>query len=157
MSSSIARNGQFSGTPGGDRTNGHGSRLRDQVQADIDRALSLLRKAINDRGWSLEALAAHMGIDRAHVSRVLLGEKSLTLAFEVALPDDVEALYKQYRAESFGLIVVEQCDEETARRQFASGLFNLLTTKRSELPAKTSGPIKAELLNRRASDRERVG
>lgn len=101
----------------------------------VDHALSLLRKAASDRRWTLDALAAEMGKDKSYISRVFNGEKPLTLEFVVGLPSDVEATYYQYRAEAFGLVVVEPCDEESARRHFAAGLFNLIT-KQPQLPAK---------------------
>ena len=108
-------------------------RGRDERTTDVDLALSLLRKAVHDCRWTLDALAAHMHIDKGYISRVMNGEKPLTLVFEVGLPDDVEARYKQYRAESLGLIVVEQMDDDSARRAFAAGLFNMLTAKRDVL------------------------
>lgn len=84
-----------------------------------------------------------MAMDKSYISRVFNNEKPLTLAFEVALPEDVQALYKQYRAESFGLVVIEQMDEETARRQFAAGLFSLFS--RPSLPLRSGGQVKAGL------------
>ena len=38
---------------------------------------------------------AAMELDKSQISRVLNGERALTLAFLVALPDDIEALYRE--------------------------------------------------------------
>lgn len=119
-----------------DRTDGDRS-------TDVDRALTLLRQAVADTGWTLDALAADMHIDKAHISRVLNGEKRLTLEFVVALPDDVEALFEKRRAEHFGHIVVTPAATASdAVQQLVSGLVGVLAPR---LPAKASAMCKAEL------------
>jgi hypothetical protein len=86
----------------------------------------MLRLAMIETGWTIDSLAAHLGIDKAHVSRLLTGEKPWRLEHLVALPRDMETRFERKRAEYFGLIVVERVDTETAERYLACGLFNIL-------------------------------
>lgn len=114
---------------------------RVEVSTGVDTALAQLRRCVQDRGWTLEALAAEMGIDKSLISRVLNGERSLTLAFLLALPDDVEALYTQRRAEAFGLIVVSPVHGDEAVRHLVSGLLGVLAPR---LPSKADRMAKVE-------------
>jgi hypothetical protein len=113
-----------------------------EVSTDVDDALALLRTAVHDTGWTLEALEAAMKIDKSLISRVLNGERPLTLKFLVALPDDVEARYEQLRAEAFGLIVVQPVTGADAIRHLVGGLVGLLA---SGLPARADHMAKATL------------
>src|SRR5215207_819965 len=72
----------------------------------IDRALLLLRRAVADCNYTLDALEAATGKNRAHIHRVLHGERPLTLQFLAALPTDLKARYAQLCAEALGFIVV---------------------------------------------------
>lgn len=116
---------------------------RSASSTSVDTALALLRKAIHDRRWTLDALAAAMKKDKSLISRVLNGERPLTLDFQCALPDDVEALWHQSCAEGFGLIVVEPLNGADAKRAFVAGLFGMLNA--SALPEKAGSPAKADL------------
>lgn len=98
----------------------------DDGSTAVDQALVLLRRAVADRGYTLDALSAAMGKDRAHIHRVLQGEKPLTLQFITALPDDLEARYEQLRAEAFGFIVVTPLEGPDAVKGFVGGLMGLL-------------------------------
>jgi hypothetical protein len=52
--------------------------------------------------------------------------------FEIALPDDVEAHYRQLQAESFGHVVVTPApDHETAVRDLVRGLVGVLGAKKA--------------------------
>jgi hypothetical protein len=93
----------------------------------VDHGLDLLRKAVGDCGYTLDALEAHMGKGRAYIHKVLSGEKPLSFEFITALPDDVEARFEQLRAESFGLIVVAPVQGSEAIKHFVGGLVGLLT------------------------------
>lgn len=119
---------------------------------DVDQALALLRQAVQERGWTLDALAAAMGKDRAYIGKVLNGDKPFTLEFLVALPDDVEARYEHLRAEHFGLIVVQPLEGADAHRAFVAGFLGMVAPR---LPARASGMAKAELrdVERRAVSR----
>jgi hypothetical protein len=62
----------------------------------------VLRACVHEKGWTLDALEAAMngraggrGFDKSFISRVLNGERPLTLSFLLALPDDVEAHSKR--------------------------------------------------------------
>lgn len=112
------------------------------LATNVDTALALLRRCIHDTGWTLDALGAEMDLDKSLISRVLNGERPMTLRFLVALPDDVEALFEQRRAESFGLIVVAPVSGEQAVKNFISGAFGLLAPK---LPRKADRMAKAAL------------
>lgn len=104
--------------------------------------LALLRTCVQDRGWTLEALERFMGkgFDKSLISRVLNGERPLTLKFVVALPDDIEALYAQRRAEAFGLIVVEPVYGDAAVKSLVSGLVGVLSQR---LPVRAGRMAKA--------------
>lgn len=93
----------------------------------VNRGLELLRKAVSDRDYTLDALQAFMGKDRVYIHKVLQGDKPLSFAFITALPEDVQARFEQLRAESFGLIVVAPVlDGQEAIRQLVGGLMGLL-------------------------------
>jgi hypothetical protein len=94
---------------------------------DLDQVRALLRRAVADCGYTLDALEAAMGKVRTYIHKVLQGEKPLSYEFIVALPDDVEARFEQLRAEHFGHIVVAPVDTETAKRHLVTGLLGLLT------------------------------
>ena len=104
-------------------------RTREPRSTAVDQALCLLRRAVADCNYTLDALEAAMGKGRAYIHKVLQGEKPLTLEFITALPDDVEARFEQLRAESFGLIVVPPVEGETAIRNLVSGLIGVLGRK----------------------------
>lgn len=93
----------------------------------VDQALVLVRRAVADCGYTLDALESAMGKNRAYIHKVLQGEKPMSLEFITALPDDIEARYEHLRAEAFGLIVVAPApDADTAMRQLVSGLCGVL-------------------------------
>lgn len=108
----------------------------------VDRSLARLRQCASDLGWTLDALSAHMRKDKAHISRVFNGEKPLTLAFLIALPDDVEAEFHSRSSEEFGRVVVTPAIGPDALKQFTAGLFGLFAL---QLPAKSGGQVKASL------------
>jgi hypothetical protein len=103
----------------------------------------LLRQCVSACGWSIEALAVEMGIDdKSLLWRMLRNERPWRPEHLVALPDDVERMFAQRYAESFGLIVVVPVDGEQAARNFVSGLFGLLA---HQLPARAHHMAKADL------------
>ena len=99
---------------------------------DVDRWLELMNRAIDQSEWAnkQEALATHMGIDKAYLSRLRSGEKPWRVEHVVGLPDDVEARFERLRAEHLGLIVVEPVHGKAAVENFVSGLFGILATSR---------------------------
>lgn len=121
-----------------------------ELSTSVDTALTLLRKSIEERGWTLEALAAHMqeatgkpGYDKSLISRVLSGERPLTLTFLVALPDDVESLYEAKRAEHFGHVVVAPLGGVDAVKALVAGLVGLMA---GPLPARATQMVRATRL-----------
>jgi transcriptional regulator with XRE-family HTH domain len=113
------------------------------VATHVDRALALLRKCASDLGWTGDALAAHMGKDKSYISRVLNGEKPMTLEFLIALPDDLEAAWHSASAESFGRLVVEPVSGDLAVRNLVSGLFGVLAPS---LPERASRMARASVV-----------
>lgn len=99
----------------------------------VDQALALMRRAVADCGYTLDALETAMGKGRAYIHRVLQGDAPMTLEFITCLPDDVEARYEQLRAEHFGLIVVQPVEGDQAVRNLVSGLFGVLRGARKEV------------------------
>jgi len=119
-----------------------GPQLSKNFDNSIDTVLATLRTCVHEKGWTLEALESEMRIDKSLISRVLNGERPLTLAFLLALPDDVEVLFETRRAEAFGLLVVPRLEGDAAAKAFASGLLGLLGGR---LPAKAALMAKANL------------
>lgn len=123
-----------------------GSRLRDLAEL-----LAWINRAIDEKCWNHEALAAHMQKDRAYISRVLSGDKPLSAAFLRALPDDIEAAVASYYAESFGLVVVAPASGDQAVRNLVSGLVGMLSAP--ALPAKADRMVRSELPTRKVAAR----
>lgn len=114
-----------------------------ELSTAVDRALALLRNAVHDCGWTLDALAAHMRRDKSLISRVLNGERPLTQEFICALPDDVEGLYESRRAEQFGAVVVQPLSGQDALKALVAGLIGVMSAP--QLPARAAAMVKVEL------------
>lgn len=116
----------------------------DQIQAagstTVDPLLEMLRQAISDSNWTLDALAVETHTDKGYLWRMLNGEKPLGAKFLVALPDEVESIFARLYAESFGLIVVAPTRGEDAVKQLVAGLVGVLAPR---LPVRAGAPIKA--------------
>lgn len=89
---------------------------------------------MKDAGWK--------GGDKSVISKVLSNQRPMTKEFEKALPDDVEALYAQRKAEGFGLIVVAPLTGLDAQRAFVAGALGLMA---SPLPSRAGVTAKAEI------------
>lgn len=116
------------------------------VDVAIAESLARLRSSVKDLDYSLEALAVAMGEKpeyKAYISRVLNGEKPLTHAFLIALPDDVEALWHSKEAEAFGRIVVTPASGADAPKQFIAGFLGLMHA--TALPSTAGVPLKAAM------------
>jgi hypothetical protein len=118
----------------------------------VDQHFALLRQCIQDCGYTLDALAVAMSsdlpkpIDKGYLWRLLndpAKHGEWKVAHEIALPDDVEALYRERQAEGWGRIVVVPVEGEQAVRQFVSGMLGLFGHNR--LPARASRMAKAAL------------
>lgn len=110
----------------------------------------MLREAVEETGWKLDALAQHLDINSAYVSRMLTGEKPISDRHLRMMPPDVREAFARKYAEAHGLAVVQRVDRESAYRHLAIALFTLLAP---ELPERTTGMIPVE---RRARDRRRA-
>lgn len=141
------------GDPGDDERSQDGDLgFTGRINARIEALRQLVNHAVATLDYSHEALTAAMGKDsayRSYVTRVLNGEKPLSMAFVAALPDDVRRLIAKEEAEAHGHIVVQPSHGEEAVRHLVSGLLGVLAPK---LPAKSGGQMKAAM---RASGRER--
>ena len=94
--------------------------------ADMSRARTCLRQAIEECHYTHDALAAAMGCSASLVTRILNGERPLREDWICQLPDDVEARYLQKRAEALGVICVEPLHGLDARKALVSGLMGLM-------------------------------
>lgn len=118
-------------------------RREDELSTAVANELAILRGCVQQCGWTLDALEAEMRIDKSLISRILNGERPVTLKFVIALPDDIEALYMQRRAESFGLIVVAPLTGVDAQRAFVAGAIGLMAG--SHLPSRAAVTAKADI------------
>jgi transcriptional regulator with XRE-family HTH domain len=112
---------------------------------DVDQYLATLRQAVHDAGWTIEALAAHLDIDKSYLSRMLSGEKEWRTEHHVALPDEIDALFLKRQAAERGWIVVEPvlCREQAF--ESALKLFVGLFAPSSPLPQRADRMAHAEL------------
>lgn len=86
----------------------------------------LLRDAIDGSGWKHDAVASALGVDAPYLSKMLAGEKTITLRHLAALPDDVKARFASSAAERLGFIVVKPVQGPEAIKGLVSGLVGLL-------------------------------
>ncbi len=122
------------------------------VTGDVELMLVFIRQAMNETGWSPEALSSHMGYqDASYVGKVLKGEKPLSARFIVALPEAVEALFSRRYAENCGHVVVAPVHGDDAIRNLVSGLIGVLS---HALPARASQMAKASMAVDGGSDRK---
>lgn len=104
---------------------------RQPRSTSVDQDLALLRRAVADCNYTLDALESAMQKGRAYIHKVLQGEKPMSHEFEIALPDDIEARYRQLQAESFGHVVVAPApDHESAVRDLVRGLIGVLSSRK---------------------------
>jgi len=90
-----------------------------------------LREAIKTCGCKQEAVAAALGVKAAYLSRMLAGEKPITLEHIDALPEDVGAAYARLSAEHNGLFVVPPAHERDAARFFVAGILGLFALRQA--------------------------
>lgn len=87
-----------------------------------------LRDAIDESGWKHEAVACALDVDGPYLSKMLAGEKPITLRHLDRLPDDIEAIYLQKYTEALGLIVVAPSSGPDAVKHLVAGLIGMLTS-----------------------------
>lgn len=92
----------------------------------VDQATALVRRAVADCGYTLDALESVMGKGRAYIHKVLQGDKPLSLEFSTALPADVKRRYAQLNAEAHGFIVVVPVSGDEAIKHLVGGLVAVL-------------------------------
>jgi hypothetical protein len=114
-----------------------------QAEAEVELLLTFIRQSMNELGWNDESLAAAMGYsDASYPGKVLKGEKPLSAAFLVALPDDIESLFAQKWAEHRGAVVVAPLIGRAAVEALVAGLVGVLVP---QLPAKAGPALKVNL------------
>lgn len=115
-----------------------------QAEAEVAQLLVFVRQAMAETKWTTEALASEMGYtDASYPAKVLKGEKPLTAAFLVALPDDVEAKFSAKWAKHRGAVVAAPLHGVAAVEALVSGLIGVLAAP--QLPSRAGGQLKAEL------------
>lgn len=111
---------------------------------DLTEMRGWIVRGMSETGWTFAALEAHMGKDKSYIHAVLNGDKPLSLAFMLALPDDLEAFMAACYAESFGRIVVKPATGADAIRNLVSGLVGVLSAT-PQMPTKAGPQLKAKL------------
>jgi hypothetical protein len=111
---------------------------------------SLVRLAIDTSGWKHEAVAAAMSaasglaIDSVYLSKILSGEKRISVVHVRALPAEIEVIFARLYAQHFGLIVLAPaCGQQQALEQLVNGLVGLFALQ--HLPARADRMAHAEL------------
>jgi hypothetical protein len=122
-----------------------------EIERSQERDLWLrhFRQAMEDTGWTIDALAAHWDIHRSHVQRLHDGDKPWSVDRLLSLPDDLEARLEALRAEYFGLIVVEPLRGIAAQKAVVAGLIGLMAPA---LPARAGKPLRAALEAKKNTD-----
>lgn len=111
--------------------------LDESVTTRVDLLLTFIRQAVEETGWTYDALAAAKVADKGYISRVLSGEKPLSARFLMALPREVRALVAEKWATASGRIVVTPVSGNEAVRNLVSGLFGVLAAAQG-LPVRAS-------------------
>jgi hypothetical protein len=127
----------------------------DPAKDGEDQALvrTWLREAIDesDEQWKDTAVAEHIGLKGEsganYFSKMLRGEKPISVRHLRSLPADIQRRYATKHAEHLGLIVVAPLHGDDAVRSFVAGVVGLLAPMLSMKPrmARASLPVaKAE-------------
>jgi len=112
------------------------------TEVDLSEWLVLIVAACKKADVGPEKLAVEMECDPSYPSRVLRGEKPLTLTFLHRLPDDVKDAFGALYAESRGFLVVKPVPFDVAMHSLLSGLFSVLAHRE---PVIKSRMARAEL------------
>lgn len=92
--------------------------------------LAELRRALHEKGWTLEALAAHMaktpGRDFSTIRKVLHGERPMPEGFIDDLPSIAVGLWHARRAQSNGWLIAEPSEPDVAFQQVVAGMLSLV-------------------------------
>ena len=137
MRSSVAQTNGSGQAQAGDRTEIERSQERDLWFAD-------LKAAMQQTGWTEDALAAHWGVDRSYVNRLMNDEKPWSNDRVLALPDELEGALYANRAERFGAVVVLPLSGSAAVKALVAGLMGVMA--QAQLPLRANAMAKADLL-----------
>jgi hypothetical protein len=91
----------------------------------VDRALALLRRAVVECGYTLDALETSIGMGRTHIRKVLQGETPMSVEFFFALPREIEARFEQLRLRHARPILLAPASADRAARDLLIGLRRL--------------------------------
>jgi len=121
-----------------------------RVLANLDEdalvVLGFLREALDDTGWTQDALAAWFtehrvrSADRQYVGKMLTGEKPITLRDVVAFPDDLEAAFLRLWTAKFG-----PTQQEVMGRLLCAMGEVMSVCQLGRLPLRIHQSLKAEL------------
>jgi hypothetical protein len=100
-------------------------RPRPPRAAEVEEALSLLRRAVADCGYTVGALEASMGKGRTYIHQVLYGQKSMSVDFFFSLPREIEARFEQLRLRHARPILLAPASADRAARDLLIGLRRL--------------------------------
>lgn len=98
----------------------------------VDRLLGLVRQAMADTGYTVDALAAALSeelgrpVDKGFLWRMLNGERPMPMVYLVALPADTKVRFAQLSAEACGWTVVRPAASDAAAGLLVAGLLGLL-------------------------------
>lgn len=121
-------------------------RDRSERSTDVDQYFEDLKAAMDDTGWTPDALAALWQCHRSHVYRILAQEKRMGADDVCALPDELEAAFEARRAKRRGFIVVKPIEGLAAKEAIIAGVAGLLGLMSAPaLPERSSGQLKVEL------------
>lgn len=132
-------------------TNGSGqsaavARNRVDGSTAVDQYFDDLRTAMDETGWTVDALATLWDCHRSYVYRMLAQEKPMGAESVCALPDDLEAAFEARRAKRRGFIVVKPIPGDAGKEAIIAGVAGLLGLMSAPtLPEKSGGQLKAEL------------
>lgn len=111
----------------------------------VDQYFEDLKAAMEETGWTPDALAAVWHCHRSHVYRILAQEKRMGADDVCALPDTLEAAFEARRAKRRGFIVVRPIEGQAAKEAIIAGVAGLLGLMSAPLPDRSSGQLKVEM------------
>jgi hypothetical protein len=123
-----------------------------QAEADVAMLRTFIRQAMAELKWTPEALAAEMGYtDASYPGKVLNGEKPLSAAFLVALPDDVEKRFTKKWANHHRFVCAEPLNGAEAAEAIVGAVLGILSPR--AMPERADAMLKIDGAPMRARKR----
>lgn len=134
-----------------DRSLPQGPSTGQAASADFQNWIADLQQAMQDTGWTCDALATHWRVNRAYAWRLVSGERPWSVRRQLSLPDDLEGQLEAIRAKRFGRIVVTApTTPQAAMESLLAGIAGLPAVL--SLPHRATAPVKADLRPRAAQE-----